>query len=43
MSGRYIRRILDMEGERFPIYKFMSPKGYIVIGAAKYVMAAIKA
>lgn len=32
VSGRYTQRILDMEGERFPIWKFMSPKGYLVIG-----------
>lgn len=32
VSAKYTRRILDMEGERFPIYKFMSPKAYLVIG-----------
>lgn len=32
VSSKYTRRILSLEGERFPIWKFMSAKGYILIG-----------
>ena len=32
VSGSYIRRIRNLEGERFHIYQFMSVKGYCVIG-----------
>lgn len=31
VSGKYTMRILGMEGDRFPPYKFMSAKGYILI------------
>lgn len=32
VSTKYADRVVALEGERFPIYKFMSPKGYLVIG-----------
>ena len=32
VSGSYIRRIRNLEGDRFHIYQFMSVKGYLVIG-----------
>lgn len=32
VSTKYADRVMALEGERFPIYKFMSPKGYLVIG-----------
>lgn len=31
VSDKYIRRIHELEGERFPLYMFMSPKGYVLI------------
>lgn len=31
VSAKYVKRILQLEGERFPIWQFMSPKGYILI------------
>lgn len=31
VSGKYTRRIHELEGERFPFYMFMSPKGYVLI------------
>lgn len=32
VSGKYAARVTALEGDRFPIYMFMSPKGYLVIG-----------
>ena len=32
VSNRYTERVWALEGERFPIYKFMSPRGYLLIG-----------
>ena len=32
VSGNYINRIKDLEGERFAPWRFMSLKGYLVIG-----------
>lgn len=29
---KYTQRILALDGERFPIYRFMSAKGYMLIG-----------
>lgn len=29
---KYSTRILELEGERFPFYRFMSVKGYLLIG-----------
>ncbi len=29
---KYTKRILDLEGERWPFYRFMSGKGYLLIG-----------
>lgn len=31
VSNKYSLRIHNLEGERFPFYKFMSPKGYVLI------------
>lgn len=32
VSQKYTLRIKDMEGVKFPIYRFMSLKGYLLIG-----------
>lgn len=32
VSAKYTARVLNLEGEKFPIYMFMSVKGYILIG-----------
>lgn len=32
VSASYTNRIVNLEGERFPFYRFMSLKGYLVIG-----------
>lgn len=32
VSRKYTDRIWDLEGERFPFYRFMSLKGYLLIG-----------
>ena len=32
VSTSYTNRIVNLEGERFPFYRFMSLKGYLVIG-----------
>ena len=32
VSNKYTERVWSLEGERFPIYRFMSAKGYLLIG-----------
>ncbi len=32
VSAKYTSRIWALEGEKFPIYRFMSAKGYMLIG-----------
>lgn len=32
VSGRYADRIVNLEGKYFPFYRFMSLKGYLLIG-----------
>lgn len=32
VSLRYCERIMKLQGERFPLYMFMSTKGYMLIG-----------
>lgn len=32
VSGKYSRRIAGLDGEKFPLYRFMSLKGYLIIG-----------
>lgn len=32
VTNKYTDRVWNLEGEKFPIYKFMSAKGYLLIG-----------